>query len=224
MTSPSTLTTDAEKTAADHAQTFLDWTKINSKALTTGAIVVLVAAGGFWFWQRSQQLEAAAAQKALLQAKQSMSSGNLQLAQTDLQNVYNRYGSTEAGIEAAMLIAQMDFDSGKGTDGIKVLEKASGSRAANAVMGTLKSLEGDGYATMGKLTDAAKQYEAAAASGLGVNEKGFYKSKAARTYQAAGDTATARKLWTELANEPNGPMATEAKVRLGELTATPAKK
>jgi predicted negative regulator of RcsB-dependent stress response len=222
MTSPAT--TQADKSAADRAQTFLDWTKINSKALTAGAVIVVVAAAGFWFYQRSEVIKAGNAQKALMNAKQSMGAGNLQLAQTDLQSVYSRYGSTSAGVEAAMLLAQLSYDNGKPQDGVAMLEKVAGSRAAASLVPTLKSLEGDGYAQMGKLTDAAKQYEAAsAASGFDV-EKGFYKSKAARAYQAAGDTAKARQIWTDLATNPNASMTTEAKVRLGELTAQPAKK
>jgi predicted negative regulator of RcsB-dependent stress response len=217
-------TTDSEGSAIDRAQTFLDWTRINSKALTVGAVVVLVAAAGFWFYQRSQQITAANAEKALNNAKQSMSAGNMQLAQNDLQSVYNRYGNTAAGVEAAMLLAQVSFDGGKPQDGISTLEKVSGSRAASRVQPTIKSLEGDGYAQMGKLADAAKQYEAAASASNFATEKGYYESKAARTYQSAGDTAKARQLWTALANDPSASMTSEAKVRLGELTAQAAKK
>lgn len=223
MTSPTTLPADT-KTAEDHAQTFLDWTKVNSKALTVGAVVILVAAGGFWFYQRSQEIQAANAQKALLNAKQSLSAGNAQLAQTDLQNVYARYGSTEAGVEAAMLLAQIDYDAGKPQDGITMLDKVAGTRAAASVEGTIRSLEGDGYAQLGKLTDAAKQYDAAAAATSYETEKAFYQSKAARSYQAAGDTAKARQIWSALASNPAGSMVTEAKVRLGELEAAPVKK
>jgi predicted negative regulator of RcsB-dependent stress response len=222
MTSPTQ--TQAEKTAADHAQTFLDWTKINSKALTIGGAVVVVAALGFWFYGRSQQIQAANAQKALMNAKQSLSAGNLQLAQTDLQTVYARYGSTEAGVEAAMLLATVAYDSGKPQDGIGMLEKVAGSRAASSVQPTIRSLEGDGYAQMGKMAEAAKQYDAAASATEFATERGFYQSKAARAYQAAGDTAKARQLWETLANDPNASMTSEARVRLGELTAVPAKK
>jgi predicted negative regulator of RcsB-dependent stress response len=214
----------AEKTAADHAQTLLDWTTINSKALTIAGIVIVVAAASFWFYGRSRQIQEANAQRALLNAKQSLASGNLQLAQTDLQSVYSRYGSTEAGVEAAMVLATMSYDNNKVQDGLSLLQKAEGSRAASTVQGTIKNLEGDGYAQMGKLTDAAKQYEAAAAATSYPLEKGFYESKAARAYQAAGDTTKARALWTSLANDPNASMASEAKVRLGELTAQPAKR
>jgi predicted negative regulator of RcsB-dependent stress response len=222
MTSPTQI--QAEKTAADHAQTFIDWTKINSKALTIGGIVVVVAAAIFWFYGRSRQIQESNAQRDLLNAKQSLTSGNMQLAQTDLQNVFSRYGSTEAGVEAAMLLATISYDANKPQDGIATLEKASGSRAAAMVQPTIKNLEGDGYAQMGKLTDAAKQYEAAAAATTFATEKGFYQSKAARAYQAAGDTVKARQLWTALANDPNASMISEAKVRLGELTAQTAKR
>jgi predicted negative regulator of RcsB-dependent stress response len=222
MTSPAEV--QAEKTAADHAQTFVDWTKINSTALTAGAVVVLVAAGSFWFYQRSQQIQAANAQKALMNAKQSLTAGNLQLAQTDLQNVYSRYGSTEAGVEAAMLLAQVSYDNNKPQDGIATLQKVASTRAASTVEPTIRNLEGDGYAQMGKLADAAKQYESAASATTLESEKSFYQSKAARSYQAAGDTAKARQIWTALAAVPGGGMVSEAKVRLGELLARPAAK
>jgi predicted negative regulator of RcsB-dependent stress response len=222
MTSPRTDSFDSK--AADRAQTFLDWTRLNSTALTAGAVVVLVAAGGFWFYQRSRQIQSANAEKALMNAKQSLTAGNMELAQTDLQSVYSRYQKTQAGVEAAMLLAQISYDNGKPQDGISTLEKVVGSAAAPAVHATVLSLEADGYSQLGKLTDAAKRYEAAAAATTMPLEQGYYKSKAARTYQAAGDTATARKLWTELASDPAATtMAPEAKVRLGELTATPVK-
>ncbi|HEY4305911.1 MAG TPA: tetratricopeptide repeat protein [Gemmatimonadaceae bacterium] len=232
MTSPTTSKTNRQtpiepterKTAGEHAQTFLDWTTINSKALTIGAAVIVLAAIGFWFWGRSRQIQEANAQRALLNAKQSLSSGNMQLAQTDLQSVYSRYGSTEAGVEAAMLLATISYDNNKPQDGISLLEKTSGSSAAAMVQGTIRSLEGDGYAQMGKLTDAAKQYEQAASATTYPLEKGFYLSKAARAYQAAGDTAKSRQIWTALMNDPASAMATEAKVRLGELEAQTAKR
>ena len=211
--------------AADRAQTFLDWTRINSKYLTAGAVVVIIAAAGFWFWQRQQQIEANNAARALMNAKQSMSAGNLQLAQSDLQSVYSRYGSTSAGVEAAMLLAQMSYDGGKAQDGISRLQKVEGTHAGSAMGSTIQNLEGDGYAQMGKLADAAKHYEAAADQTGFELEKGFYKAKAARTYQAAGDTAKARQLWTALADDPDAQsMSSEARVRLGELTTTTAKK
>jgi predicted negative regulator of RcsB-dependent stress response len=220
MTTPQT--DSLESNAADRAQTFIDWTKINSKALTIGAAVVVIAAGGFWFYNRLQQTQAAAAERALMQAKQSMSAGNLQLAQSDLQKVYSQYGKTGAGIEAAMLLAQIDYDQAKFQDGITRLDKigASGENAA-----TILSLKGDGLAQMGKPADAAKAYQDAANASGFENEKAFQQAKAARAFQAAGDTTKARELWTSLLNDPKAQTtAAEARVRLGELTAKTAGK
>jgi predicted negative regulator of RcsB-dependent stress response len=218
--------TAAERaTAADHAQTILDWTRINSKYLTAGAVVVVIAAAGFWFYQRQQQIEANNASRALMNAKQSMGAGNVQLAQSDLQNVYSRYGSTSAGVEAAMLLAQISYDAGKPQDGISRLQKVEGTRAGSVMVPTILDLEGDGYAQLGKFADAAKRYESAADATGFQTEKSFYRAKAARTYQTAGDTAKAHQIWTAIANDPTEQaMASEARVRLGELTTAVAKK
>jgi predicted negative regulator of RcsB-dependent stress response len=220
--------TPAEKreSAADRAQTLLDWTRVNSTALSIGAVVVLVAAGVYWFYSRSRQIQAENAAKALLNAKQSMAAGNLPLAQNDLQNVYSRYGSTPSGVEAAMLLSQMDFDAGKYQDGLTVLQKVAGSSGASDAQATILSLEGDGYAQMNQLAKAAKAYEDAAAAASGMEtQHAFLQAKAARTYGLAGDTAKARALWTALANDPKTQaVAAEARVRLGELTAQVAKK
>ena len=212
-------------TAADRAQTFMDWTRINSRAITIGALTVAVAAGIYFFVARSRAIEAENAAKALMNAKQSMSSGNLPLAQSDLQKVFSRYGSTSAGVEAAMLLAQMDYDGGKTQDGLNVLEKAQGSRAASSVQPTLLSLEGDGYAQLHKMADAGKKYEAAAGATNFETERAYMMAKAARTYGDGGDTAKARQIWQQLVNDPKAKAVVgEARVRLGELTAQVAKK
>ena len=89
----------------------------------------------------------------------------------------------------------------------------------------IRSLEGDGYAQLGKLPDAAKHYSDAAEASPYKNEKAFYRAKAARAYQAAGDTAHAKAIWSDLATNPAAQsMATEARVRLGELNAQVATK
>jgi predicted negative regulator of RcsB-dependent stress response len=217
--------TDPDATAADRAQTVLDWTRINAKALTAGAVIVIVAAAGYWFYMRSKQIQAANAEKALMQAKQSLGAGNLALAQSDLQSVYSRYESTPAGVQAAMLLAQVDFDSGKYQDGITVIDKALGNGAAAGVESSLRSLQGDGYAQMGKSADAGKAYEKAAEATGYPNEKAFQLAKAARAYQVAGDTAKAKQIWTNLLNDPNAQgMSAEARVRLGEMTTQVAKR
>src|SRR5579859_2965458 len=159
-----TGTIPEQDSAADTAQTFLDWTKVNGRALATGAAIVAIAALGYWFYVKSREIQAANADKALVSARESLDKGNLPLAQSDLQRVVSRYASTPSGLQAGMLLAQMDYDQGKYPDGQKTLNdllpeaKATGSEVA------LRSLVGDGYMQMGKALDAAKAYEAAANS------------------------------------------------------------
>jgi predicted negative regulator of RcsB-dependent stress response len=225
MTSTRPETVIAPSTAADRAQTFIDWTKINARLLTVGAAVIAVAAAGYWFYLRSTQIQASNAERALLTAKQSMTAGNMPLAQKDLQNVYAKYGSTSAGVQAAMLLAQIDFDSGKYQDGISLLEKVAGSNAASGVESTVLSLEGDGYAQMKKLADAGKRYEDAAAATSLETEKAFQLAKAARAYSSGGDVSKAKAIWTRMLTDPSAQsMVSEARVRLGELEAAPAKR
>jgi predicted negative regulator of RcsB-dependent stress response len=196
----------------------MDWFQVNSRFIAVGAVVVAVAAAGYWFYIRSQQIKTVNAERSLMQAEQSLQSGNTALATSDLQRVVSRYKGTGAGTEAAMLLAQTDYNAGKYQDGIKVLEeisgKAGGSEAAVA------SLIGDGYSQMSKPTDAAKAYERAAGSAEYDTERAYYRSKAARSYTSAGNMAEAKRLWVQLAAEPKVPsVAAEARVRLAELDA-----
>jgi len=71
----------------------------------------------------------------------------------------------------------------------------------------------------------AKEYEKAADLTDRDLERANQKARAARAYSTAGDTAKSRTIWAELASSSKNPsVAAEAKVRLGELSAKPAKK
>ena len=211
--------------AADRAQTFLDWTRINARLVTIAVSVIIVAAAGYWFYLRSRQIQATNAERALLSAKQSMGAGNLPLAQTDLQKVINRYGSTPAGVEAALLTAQISYDQGKPQEGIDALKRASSASASAGMEPTLRSMVGDGYMQLAKPVEAAREYEAASLASRLDNERIVYKAKAARAYSIGGDTAKARQFWEALRDDPKAvAVAAEARVRLGELTAQVAKK
>src|SRR5690348_14751484 len=140
-----TSTTPEKESALTTAQTFLDWTKINSRALTAGAAIVVVAALGYWFYARSKEIQAANADKALISARESLDKGNLPLAQSDLQRVVSRYASTTAGLQAAMLLAQMDYDQGKIAEGQKALNDLMPEAKSTGSEPAVRSLVGDGY-------------------------------------------------------------------------------
>src|SRR5881275_2586975 len=136
----------------DRGFDFMDWFQINSRYIGIGAVVVAVAAAGYWFYLRSQQIKTVNAERSLMQAEQSLQSGNTALATSDLQRVATRYKGTSAGTEAAMLLAQTDYNTGKYQDGVKVLEEVSGKAGGSEA--SLQSLIGDGYSQLGKTADA----------------------------------------------------------------------
>ena len=211
--------------SSDKLQDALDWARKNSRVWMIVGGVLVAGILVYLFMGRLRLITNTNAERALSSAKQSLNSGNLPLAQSDLDKVYSRYGSTPAGIEAAILLAGLDYDAGKVQDGINLLRKASGAGAASSVESSIHNLMGDGYAQLRKLNEAGQQYEAAAAATSFQAEKASLRAKAARTYQASGDTAKAHKIWSDLATDPNTEsVSAEARVRLGELTAQPAKK
>ena len=208
--------------ASDRGRDLMDWFQVNSRYVVIAAVVIAVAAAGYWFYMRSQQIKTINAERSLVQAEQSLQSGNTALATSDLQRVVTRYKGTAAGTEAAMLLAQTHYNAGKYQDGVKVLEEVSGKAGGSEA--SLQSLIGDGYSQLGKAADAAKAYERAADAAEFDTERAYYRAKAARSFTAAGNVNDAKRIWSQLATDEKAQaVAAEARVRLAELTAKPAK-
>lgn len=207
----------------DRGLDIMEWLQVNSRIVTGGAIVVVVAAAGYWFYTRSQQIKTVNAERSLMQAEQSLQSGNTALATSDLQKVVSRYKGTGAGTEAAMLLAQTAYNTGKYQDGIKALQDVLGKSGGSEA--SVQSLIGDGYSQMNKFTDAAKAYERAGQAAEFDNERAYYLAKAARSYASAGNSSESKRLWTQLSTDQKSQaVAAEAKVRLAELDARRAGK
>src|SRR2546423_6388562 len=208
----------SQATPTDRGQAFLEWFQVRSWILVTGAAIVVVAGAGYWFFQRSRQIRTINAERSLMTAQQSLASGNNALAQSDLQKVIGRYQGTAAGTQAAMLLAQMDYDQAKYQEGINQLQRIVGDAAGSQP--AVLSLIADGYSQMGKAAEAAKNYTQDAAGSALENERAYYRAKAARSHATAGNTSEAKKVWSELAKDEKSPaVAAEARVRLAGLDA-----
>ena len=206
------------------AESFLDWFRINSRLVTIASVVVAAAAFGFWFYNRSAVLKAENADRKLLAAKQSLSSGNLPLAQSDLKKVADQYPSTSAGVEAGMLLAQTKLEQGDYQGAVTALKDLAAKNEAGPYATPLRALLGDAYSQLGKYAEAAAEYGRAALATQAPNERAILLAKIGRSETAAGNTAKARQAWESLANQnDNAGLAAEARVRLGELLATGAK-
>lgn len=210
-----------QQTIEEEGWSFFDWLQANNRVLTIGGAVVVVALLGAWFYQRSGELKRVNAERTLNAAKQSLAAGNGPLAQADLQKVATRYKGTAAGVQAAMILAQMQYDQGKFAEGIQVLEPFRDD--AGTAHGQVLALIGDGELASGKSAEAAQTYQRAADATEHVGERAVYRSKAARALMAAGKTAEALAVWERLVNDPDASLVhSEARIRIGELASKPA--
>ena len=204
---------------------FFDWIQANTRALTIGAILVVAGGAGYWFYTRSVEIKRLNAERGLNQAKQSMAAGNAALAATDLQRVATRYKGTPAGAQAAMLLAQHNFDQDKFDEGLKVLQPYQAATAAGRNLASIWSLTGDGLLSQAKVDEAVAAFRKAADATTYPGEKAVYLSKAARSLQMAGKNAEAKELWERLKKDPEASLVhSEADIRLGELTSQTAGK
>jgi tetratricopeptide (TPR) repeat protein len=184
-------------------------------------VVILIALAGGWFYLRSQSIKSQRAEAAYEAAVQSVSSGNLPLAQSDLKKAATRYAGTNGGTESSMALAKIYYQQAKYQDGISALTAPAAKKGDLQYEARL--LTASGYEGMNKWAEAAKEYEAAAEVARFDADKASARAMAARAYQAGGNKAAAVKIWTDLLADPKSSYAVEAQIRLGELQATPVK-
>ena len=210
--------------SASVPETLADWFQLNSKYVAIGLGVIAAAGLGYWFYTENAERNARVAETQLMNARRSLVSGNAPLAQTDLKKVVDAHGSTRAGVEAALLLAESYYQDRKFNEGIEVLDDYTSMGEAEYVRSKVFSLIGDGRMELGKPAEAAADYARAAEAARFEGDVAQQKAKQARALVVAGDTAAARKLWEELAESTTPGVAAEARVRVGELLAEPAAK
>jgi predicted negative regulator of RcsB-dependent stress response len=203
----------------DRTESAMDWARANTKPIAIAAIVIALAAATWFFAKQWRERQADAAEVALNRARQSYGQGNLPLAQTDLKRVITRFGGSAAGSQASMLLAQAYYEQGKPDSGLKVLNDGKPSDTDEAAF---EALKGAGLEQKKEYVQAAERYRAAAGLADAKIAKDRFMADAARALTSANNKAEAAKIWSALANDNASTFAAEARVRLGELVATPA--
>ena len=203
----------------DRTESAMDWARANTKPIAIAAILIALAAATWFFAKQWRERQADAAEVALNRARQSYGQGNLPLAQTDLKRVITRFGGSAAGSQASMLLAQAYYEQGKPDSGLKVLNDGKPSDTDEAAF---EALKGAGLEQKKEYAQAAERYRAAAGLADAKIAKDRFMADAARALTSANNKAEAAKIWSALANDNASTFAAEARVRLGELVATPA--
>jgi predicted negative regulator of RcsB-dependent stress response len=197
-----------------------DWFQLHSRQVSWAVIGLVAVVGAGWFYVRSQALKSERAQRAYSSAQQSIASGNLPLAESDLRKMITRYEGTPAAMQAELVLAQLLYEEGKYADGIAALQKAVPKLGASKDFGSSAHLLlASGLEQTRKFAEAAVEYEAAATAARFDADRQRYQSLAAENYLLAGRKDDAKRIWTVLAADSKGTVAGEARVRLGELEA-----
>jgi predicted negative regulator of RcsB-dependent stress response len=201
-------------------ESLTEWLTLHKRGVTWAVIALAIVVGGYWFYARSQSIKGQRAEAAYFQARQSGAAGDLPKAVSDLQKVVNRYQGTRAGAQAALSLAQALYDQKKYKEGVEALKKSE-AKAPDEFKAAIHALQAAGYEELKDFVSGAQAYIAAAEATRFPSDKAEYRAAAARDYMAAGKTADARAIWTELAKDESSPAAAEARVRLGEVEAKP---
>ena len=220
MASPSTRTTPSESSFEDATETFIDWFRLHSTKVVSGMAVVVVAGAAYMGYRAYSAGQETRAERAFFEAQAPLATRDLAGAERTLRQVATRYDGTAGGAQAQLALAQILFDQGKYQEGLRVLDDASD--APDALEPAVRVLRAAGEEGVGRPAEAAKLYEAAAADEQAESRKAELRANAARAYQQAGQAEPARRIWADLARQENNPLADEARVRLGELSAKPA--
>lgn len=185
-------------------------------AYGAGAIVIAVALV-VWNMSATRRNESEA-RTALANARVAFESRNYALASSELSRLRENSAGTKAAEEATLLLAQIRLQQGQPDQALQLLQDfapgASRDYRAQAFGLLAGALE-----NTAQLTDAAQAYERAGEAATLPFLKTQYLSDAARTWLSAGDTARAVSTYRRIvADSGDSAPATEAMVRLGELT------
>jgi predicted negative regulator of RcsB-dependent stress response len=204
----------------DATESITDWMQLHSKQLLTGVVAVAVLLGGALVWRSLKSGEAERAEQQFSRAQQPLLSGDVAGAERELRNVITAAGDTPAGVQARLLLAKVLYEQNKYKEGVELLDGFDGDRPEQKAAAL--SLKAAGLEEQRQFAEAAKAYEEAAEVAPFEADKDNLRASAARAYGFAGNKEQARVIWTALLANENGPLAGEARVRLGELVGPAA--
>ncbi|HXY39513.1 MAG TPA: tetratricopeptide repeat protein [Vicinamibacteria bacterium] len=221
-----TASTGAPQPAASSTGAGRDWGQWikdhqREVLLAIGAVAVVAAAA--WMYVTSEGRKEAFAAQALSKARGDAQAGDIPLTAYDLTQLIDRYSGTKAADEGIVMLAQVRLVQGGAQvdQAVRTLRTFLQSSHPDYAMGSAWALLGSGLEQQHKYRDAAQAYLKAAE----VSPYDFLKAQnlldAGRTLSVAGDSAGARKAYSDVI-ERFGQLnqSAEARVRLGELGGT----
>jgi len=194
------------------------WVKAHRQLSSWIGAIVVVGAGLFIWNLSTQRRSEEIASRELQGARFAFENQNLPLAASELAKVVENYSGTNAADEARLLLANVRLLQGQPQQAVAVM-KDYAPGAGSAYRAQAYGLLGASFENMGRFREAGAAYENGSAAARLDFMKAQFLADAGRAWTVAGDTAKAvatyQRILKDFAKEG---AATEAKVRLGELT------
>ena len=200
----------------------MEWAQEHTRELVFGLLGIVVVAAAGWLYADSSRRNMVRAEVLLNQAETSMSAQRVPEAQSQLERLVRGYEGTPAAGQGLLRLAQLLFDQGKYDEAVRQLEGAFGEYDEGPFAVSVRQMAAAGYEQLAQPAKAAERYTEAAAKSNLENERDDLAARAARAWSDAGRKEEAIRIWQQFADTPGHPIANEARIRLGELTAAPA--
>lgn len=176
---------------------FIRWTQKNRTPVSVGGAAILVAAAGTaWFISSQRALEETASGR-LAQVQQSVASGNAQLAIQDLQNFLNTFGSTRAGDQARLVLADLLIQQDRPQEAIDALGELP-NELDNPFGLPGARLHAAALEELGRYDEAAGAYQRLARQARFEYQRREALADAARVQLQHGDPAVAEDLYRQI--------------------------
>lgn len=172
------------------------WLEKNQKNIMYALIAVVLVVAAVWGWNYLKANSNAKAENEIYSAQFLFESGDYEQALEGFEAVMNEYGSTNAGNLAKAYAGLCQKNLGNVQEAISLLKSYSGSD--NVVAPAILCALGDCYVDTDNNNEAAKTFEKAAKAADNAEFTPLYLKKAGLAYEAAGDKASALKVYQSI--------------------------
>jgi TolA-binding protein len=189
------------------------------RVVALGAGLVAVLIGAFVIFGGGGRKEEFA-QRQLTTARSAAEMGDLPAAAQQFQTLIETYEGTQAAAEATIGLNQVRLINGQNELAVTGIREFIASNPDREYLPPAYGLLGAALENAAKPADAAEAYRNASEAADVDYLQASYLVEAGRALVTAGQRDEAAQLYREVVAEyPETPMTTEAKVRLAELTA-----
>lgn len=172
------------------------WAEKNQKNILYALVAVIVVVAAVWGWNYIKSSSNAKAENEIYSAQFLFEAGDYEQALAGFEAVIDEYGSTKAGNLAKAYAGLCQKNLGNDQEAISLLKSYSGSD--NVIAPAMLSALGDCYVNVDNNTEAAKTFEKAAKAANSAEFTPLYLKKAGLAYEAAGDKASALKVYQSI--------------------------